>query len=430
MRALILATLFLASSSLFSSSDPVYEMNGAIKARDHKELNRLIQNYAKHVTLRKIESFARQHKNEVVLRVAAATRALQQGEIDTDLRHKQVFSLCLFIETQLPYFIKNEKYYLARGTHGLVRAIEYDPETKRAFVHLGWRDFEEIGRGTNKIVTKAIMYEGAKSEIVARCEQQIDIPDEWKFTRYLQGTPGVVDSKAFTSYTVKDKKYYNVYAKLYRPGPLSRILRDDTLHFTLKDKVKIALDIARGLDGMQKKNVVHRDFCGQNCLINISKTKSGKKKLDAVIVDFGCAGFATEAKGSRAQGHSCYTAPEGIFRSKLDHEDYFKTDLFAAGALLYCLQIEDKPEWLDPLLIREGRKSPEYRFNKHVWLISEAIKKEKERLLHKQKELQRVTRKDEFELIILKMIDPNPQKRGTAAEHLNKLEKLYKRFAE
>jgi serine/threonine protein kinase len=418
--------LFICSFSIDANEAPFYEIRDALQTHNYEMLQRLVGEYGKKIQLKRIEELAIEAQDLPLMRSIQAVRAIEGMKVKTALTRSELLQMALFIETKLASFVRKGKYYLPHYHTELARSIEYDPKTNLTFIHLGTKGIDRVGRGTKKTVTKSILYSPTAPDIVARCKQERSIPEEWVITKHLENTPGVIQALAFTSHMERGIPYHTIFCKLYEPGPISNILKGKSQQFSLKDRIKIAFDIVRGLEGMQQKNVVHRDFCGQNCLVHVSKSAKGKRMVEAVIADFGCSGFATEAKGSRVQGHSAYTAPEGIFRDKLNGEDYFKTDLFAAGSLMYCLSIDVAPKWLDQTLTT-GTKNARYRYRRHVGFIEKAISKRKRIILQKQQKGGSLSLKDEYESVILQMIDPNPTKRGSAHEHRVRLEELYKR---
>jgi serine/threonine protein kinase len=94
----------------------------------------------------------------------------------------------------------------------------------------------------------------------------------------------------------------------------------------LDEAVKIAVQIAEGLQAAHKKGVVHRDIKSSNIML----TGTGQVK----IMDFGLAklaGASRLTKSGTTVGTTSYMSPEQIQAMEVDH----RTDLWSFGVLLY-----------------------------------------------------------------------------------------------
>jgi serine/threonine protein kinase len=177
------------------------------------------------------------------------------------------------------------------------------------------------------------------------------------------------------------------------------------------------------LEALQLQGIVHKDLGGGNYLVNITK-KNGKRSIEAVISDLGSAVYVQNVKGVKAQGHSAYTAPEGLFAKRLKGKDYFSTDLYAVGCIFYRLYYWQKPQWLTSKLIKNNAPEQQ-RYKKLVRLIDKQIGLRSKTLTRKQRRNTRLNLQEQFETLILQMIQPSPAKRGSVTEIKNKLEAIY-----
>ncbi len=94
----------------------------------------------------------------------------------------------------------------------------------------------------------------------------------------------------------------------------------------VEEAVRIALQIAGGLQRAHESGIVHRDIKPGNIIL----TSQGEVK----IVDFGLAKLAAQTRETRSQitgGTAAYMAPEQI----LGHEADAQSDLFSLGVVLY-----------------------------------------------------------------------------------------------
>jgi eukaryotic-like serine/threonine-protein kinase len=96
--------------------------------------------------------------------------------------------------------------------------------------------------------------------------------------------------------------------------------------FALADAVRIALQIASGLEVAHDSGIVHRDIKPSNIII----TPQGEVK----IVDFGLAKLSEQARETRTQitgGTAAYMSPEQILGGEADA----RSDLFSLGVVFY-----------------------------------------------------------------------------------------------
>jgi serine/threonine protein kinase len=122
---------------------------------------------------------------------------------------------------------------------------------------------------------------------------------------------------------------------------------------SINEAIKIAVQIAEGLEAAHKKGIVHRDIKSQNIMIN----GEGKVK----IMDFGLAKMKGEAQLTKAGstvGTSAYMSPEQAKGEEIDH----RTDLWSYGIVFYEMltgQMPFKGEYDQAVIYSVLNETPE-----------------------------------------------------------------------
>lgn len=412
--------------SPIESADSIHKVVHYIKTQQYNRLGKVLRKSFEHdVQLSDLRFFANREQSQPLKNALIAFRSMQPLAHELGIRNGDLLEISLFIEASLQTYINKKEYYLSEKITGLRHVIEYDPVTGYRFIHPREKQGSHVGRGSKKVVTKSILYDVSHPEIVARCDQSISIAHEKKITEVLQGLPGIVIVYAFTSRIEKNTHYHTMFAKLYQPGSFSTVLKNPKkFKLSLREKMSVALNLIKGLEGMQENNIVHRDMGSGNYLIDISKKRKNRaRKITAVIADFGRGAYVWNSHGGRPQGHSAFTAPEGIFRKKLSEKDYFKTDIYALGLSLYYFLHEKKPLWLNPDYIK-GELPLDVRYHNLVHMIHQATDKRRHELHEKIQHHRSMTDKEAFEELILQMISIDPDKRGTSTELREKMQSI------
>jgi serine/threonine protein kinase len=381
-------------------------------------------------SLKELKTLAIEQECPPVINAMKATSAIYN--LDCGLSRKKIAQLSLFLETKFSDYIKNKKYYLQRKHLPIACAIQYDPQTKRKFIHLKG----EIGSGSKKIVSRSILYHKRSPEIVARCmqDEKKGVSEETQYTKLAQG-PGIVKARAFTRHKAHGKTQYTLFSKLYKPGSLRRFLSKKK-RFTFKEKVQIALNISKGIERLHRNEVVHRDLGPANYLINVSygkkndiapKSKKRSRVIDVVVADLGRANHISKIRGERPQGHTIFTAPEGVFRHKMKGKDYLKTDIFAMGSLFYAKFYRKIPIWQKVNYIK-AKGSAKKRFKKLYAAVAKGTDKRRDQLTAKKNKRVNLKPKEAFEKLILQMCHKRAHLRPTAAQVRIALEEIMKKL--
>lgn len=129
----------------------------------------------------------------------------------------------------------------------------------------------------------------------------------------------------------KGKQYFIVME--YIDGPNLKRLIDSGDPAWRDNRFPIGLDIARGLAYIHRNNLVHRDFCPKNILLDKGKTPK--------IIDFGLALPADIKQRWRfdRSGTASYMAPEQVRGREVD----FRSDIYGFGMTLYEVLSGNRP---------------------------------------------------------------------------------------
>jgi WD40 repeat protein/serine/threonine protein kinase len=146
-----------------------------------------------------------------------------------------------------------------------------------------------------------------------------------RFVREAQAAAAVRDDHVVAIHAVADD------------GPVPYLVMEYISGITLDERVRcggplepkeilrIGIQLARGLAAAHAQGVIHRDIKPSNVLL-----ENGVQRVK--ITDFGLAGVADDAGGTRA-GTPLYMSPEQARGEPTDQ----RTDLFSLGAVLYTL---------------------------------------------------------------------------------------------
>lgn len=423
MRACCCLLAFAIGFELSADESIKNQVAKDIKHERYDHLGRLLKhNVGKKLSLTSLKAMAKKKDAKPLADAINATQLIKKYHTNLDCKSPELLQTALFIETTLPKYAKKHKYYLSKQRTGLAHTVEYDPTHDTTFIVLdGKKNY--IGKGKKKTVHKAIHYTHSHPKVVARAVDQVKHSREHSLTKKLHGSPGIYTTVGFGKNTKGGKPYSTIYSKLYRPGSLQDAL-DKKYRLSTYEKMKVACDILEGLYSLHKNGIVHRDLGARNHFIDIPRGKPGRRKVSASIADLGRSTYAVRAADTKVQGNTTYTAPEGLYRKKLKGQDYYKTDVFAVGCVLYRLFYNKKAPWQEKSYVKDTKRSLYSRYKSMRHAIKRASKARRTHLATKHAKL---TPKEEFELLVLRMVHTDPAKRGTAKELSAKMNKIFER---
>ncbi len=421
MHRYIFICLALACGQLLAKESVKKQASHDVKKKRYDRLGKRIkQQLGKRITLHELKLIAKKQKSKPLVNAILATEKIARYK-SLPVKRAKILQTSLYIETALKKHAKQHRYYLSKARTHLPYTLEHDPQTKASFIVV--KDKKAfIGEGAFKKVYKAICYDPKSPKIVARAEEKTKSPKEHILTKKLHDSPGIYKTVGFGKHKRHNKQYHTIYSKLYRPGSLHDTL-ERKKKFSMYEKMKAASEILEGLAAMHAKGIVHRDLGARNYLIEIPKGKPGKRNVRAAISDLGRATYAKDAAGTKVQGNTKYTSPEAIYRKRMKGKDYYKSDIFAVGCVLYWLYHNKMPSWLDRSYIKDVSGSTSHRSHKLRWRVGHATKERRRALLGKGS---RKTAKERFELLILRMLHTNPDKRGSSQELSRKMKAIFR----
>jgi len=353
-----------------------------------------------------------------------AAKSINQLGDQTGLSKAEALRIALFIETRLPKMVQKNKFYISRKSTNLARTIEYDPETKKTFIHLKQHGgLDRIGKGSKKMVTKSILYDKKRPEIVANCTTFKAIPLEVTTSKALQGVKGLVEMRAITERKGRNNTpIYSFFCKYYKEGTILHVIKNHKL--SLKKRIALSHDILTGLAGMHTRGYVHRDLGLANYLAD-SKKKGTTKGLHAVIADLGRSMKAEDAIGKNTQGHRKYIPPEGLIWRRTKNFDYYASDVYAVGCLLYRFFYQKNAPWLDLEIVKDTTLSAKERYKKYLPRLAEYYKKESHTLRKKIAKNKRDTRA-RMKVLTMQLVHPDLAKRPSAEVALKRCQAILK----
>lgn len=387
-------------------------------ADDYAHLEKEIKRQKK--SLKEWKACAKEMHSKKLLRAILATKKIKKEFPKLSLNTKALLQTSLFIESRLPALAKTEEYFLPKEKTGLQYDVEFDPNHKTRFIVLEGKE-AYIGAGAFKVVHKAIQYHHKSPQIVARAVERTDKKRERQITELMHGKPGIFETVGFGEFTKDGKTYSIIYSKLYSPGSLQDAL-DYGYKLSSHEKMQVAYELLQGLKALHKTGIVHRDLGARNYLIDIPEGKPDKRNVTACISDLGRATYAKDAGNTKVQGNTTYTAPEGLYKEKLQGKDYYKTDVFAVGCVLYRLFYGKKAPWQEVSYVKATEYPLYFRYKELKHHVEKYTKARRTRLAKKHSR----TAKEEFELLILKMLHTKPTLRPTANQLEAKMKKIVK----
>jgi len=186
---------------------------------------------------------------------------------------------------------------------------------------------EELGRGGMGVVYKAQDTKLKRTVALKFLPPELTHISEVKerFMREAQAAAALDHSNICTVYEFDEAEEKAFISMAYIGGQsLKKKIESDP--FEVYEALRIATQVAEGLQEAHKKGVVHRDIKSANIMV----TEKGQAK----IMDFGLArvtGTTLVTKEGMTMGTIAYMSPEQARGEEVDH----RTDIWSLGVVLY-----------------------------------------------------------------------------------------------
>ncbi len=186
---------------------------------------------------------------------------------------------------------------------------------------------EELGRGGMGVVYKAQDTKLKRTVALKFLPPELTHISEVKerFMREAQAAAALDHPNICTVHEFDEAEDKSFISMAYIEGQSLR-KKVESGPLKLDEALRIAIQVAEGLDEAHKKGVIHRDIKSTNILVD----QRGQPK----IMDFGLAKVAGEAlltKEGTTMGTIAYMSPEQARGEEVDH----RTDIWSLGVVLY-----------------------------------------------------------------------------------------------
>lgn len=401
-----------------------HAIRSALKVHDYTLLGTILKaNVDGNIPLKSVLHIAKYEHSSTLQHAVNATEAFLALEGKPDIAVGDYLQIALFIEANLHEYAEKKRYFFPTTDTGLVLPLEFDPKTKKTFIILSSLDGTALNYGLDRNYYKALKYSRKEPEVIARGEETGERAHEIHMLERFEKASGVVNMIAHKSHEVGSDKFTAVYLPLYSPGSL-RAAFDAGTQLSLYEQASIALNLLLGLHEIHHKKIAHRNLGSRNYLVDIPEGTPGTRTIESAITNLEHALKLSDLDGVKVQVNPSYVAPEGIFHGKLHGHHYFRTDVYALGLVLYQLFYNEQAPWQSPTYVTHKKKSAESRYKKLIHKIRHHTNARRS-VLAAKKETGTMTPQENFELLILKMVDADPEKRGTASALYEQMKAIF-----
>lgn len=368
--------------------------------------------------------YTNQQKEEKILQMAQKLQAL-----DTGMTFDELVQIVRFVEL-LQRSGNGTAQYLRKEETKLARTIEFDPKSRKIFIHLKTHNVPALGRGSHKRVTKSIMYDQKHPQLVATAIVK-DSPEtrhELKLLQKFRDTEGLITPLCISKHAKASGKVFSeIITPLYNKGSLHAFICQNRNTISLSTKYKIATDILKGSGNMNAMGYINRDNNKGNFFIH---EENGV--YSAVIGDVG--GYThqlNDAMKKKPLGPKMRSSPPDLqrayYENRLSEQDLLSYHSYSVGRALYYLLFEQEVPWIEGFNEKYPLIAQLYRDKSNPEVVAELDRYTEVVNLHTKpriSELQlkavdhTITSKEEFEYYVLQMLSSDPELRKTNSHWL------------
>ena len=222
--------------------------------------------------------------------------------------------------------------FIGEGSFGKVYKI-----TREDFGHTYNAALKVLEVPQNQSEYKNVRSEGLSEESAKEYFKSVveDIVSEFALMSQLKGNSNIV---SYEDHMIKDKEDefgWEIFIRMELLTPLFDYLEKKKL--TVRDVIKLGIDICKALEVCQKYNIIHRDIKPENIFVS----DTGEFKLG----DFGIARQLEKTSGMSKKGTYTYMAPE-VYKG----QEYNSTvDIYSLGIVLYRFLNNNRSPFMPPI---------------------------------------------------------------------------------
>ena len=221
---------------------------------------------------------------------------------------------------------------IGQGTFGKVYRI-----VREDFSHTYESALKVISIPQNEAEILTFRNEGMSDESITTYYRGMveEIVSEFVIMSELKGNSNIVSYEDHYYEKKKDAFGWDIYIRMEMLTPLFQYMKDHP--FTIRDSIKLGIDICKALEVCQRFNIIHRDVKPENIFVS--------KLGDFKIGDFGIAKRLENATASMSRkGTYSYMAPE-VYKG----QTYNSTvDIYSLGIVLYRILNRNRLPFLPP----------------------------------------------------------------------------------
>ena len=321
---------------------------------------------------------------------------------------KKEWNQCkVFIKKKAPSSFHKGQNYILKQKH-LPCPIEKDPVTGAIYIHLKYKKAGFLGQGSNKIVTKSILY-GNHPQIVARCEVlNSDRREEFALNN-LKNVAGVAQ---LVSSIQRPEKKIDVFLRYYNSGTVKNI-ESSQLKVTDSQLLTLFSDLIQALIGIHNRGFMHRDLKARNILLHRSKGV-----LHALITDFGLTVPIDTPKLETLSVPRTAIPPETLILP-VRQIDRRKAEGYSLATVLYIMLFKEKIKWGHTFENEKLSTYSEQKKQEEYLQISTEYSQISKSALSRSSG----TRKKMIQLVF-QLLQPDPQKRISLEEASIQLQRI------